>query len=92
MLWITRFIPRYFSRVRLLGGFYFEIISKYILLLISTANTNIQISTTVDNSWMGGVEGGEDKQEEVLVFFFPIAMTAKIYRSVMLTLRKFLEG
>ena len=49
VLWIIRPIPRYFPRVHLLGRFDFEIISKYILLSLSTAKKKIQISTTVHN-------------------------------------------
>ena len=58
-----------FPRVHLLGRLDFEVISKYILLSLSTANTKIQRSTTVQIGG-GGVVGGEAQQEEIWVFLF----------------------
>ena len=79
-MWITRFIPRYFSRVCLLGRLNFEIISKYILLLLSTDNKKMQIIITIDNSWGGG--GGQWREERLnrkrsRCFYFSIVVTAK---------------
>ena len=82
-MWITRFIPRYFSRVCLLGRLNFEIISKYILLLLSTDNKKMQIIITIDNSWGGGaVEGGVAQQGEVSVFLFFNSSDCKVYTAL----------
>ena len=98
VLWITRFISQHFSRVHVLGRFDFDIITKYILLLLSTAKTKMQISTNIQNGG-GAVEGGESQQEEFCVcfvllgaFIFSISTIEKNSQSPMLTLQKRLEG
>ena len=92
VLWITGFIPQYFPRVHLLGRFYFDIISKYILLSLSKSKTKIQISTTVKNGEGGSAGSKVSIRIGMGVFIFYIATTAKTPRSTMLTLRKLLEG
>ena len=87
-----------FPRVHLLGRLDFEVISKYILLSLSTANTKIQRSTTVQigGGGSGGRRGSTGRDLGVFIllgiFIFSIATTDKISCSPMLTQRKRLEG